>query len=441
LEVVYIDILIKNGIVVTMDKDRRVLKNFSVSITDGRIEEIAEEIKGEADFVLDAKNKIVMPGLINAHTHLAMTLFRGIADDVPLMKWLQEEIWPVEGLLEGRHVYAGSLLGCLEMIKSGTTCFNDMYFFTDEVARSIEESGMRGVLSHAMFDFGDESKAKDMLKKGKANIRKYRGKGRVRTFFGPHAPYTCSEELLIKTKKMADRYKTGIHIHVAETEEEVKNSKKERGKRPFEYLDSIGFLGENVLTAHSTWASKKEIKILKKRKVKIAHNPVSNMKIACGVAPVPEYLENGVTVSLGTDGAASNNCLDMFDDMKVCALIHKINTRNASVVPAERVLEFATINGAIALGMGDEIGSIEVGKVADIILVSLDRPNLIPLTNPISHLVYSAKGCDVDTVVVDGRVLMENRELRTLDEEEVMRFAAEEARDLLGKAGKEEKLF
>jgi 5-methylthioadenosine/S-adenosylhomocysteine deaminase len=436
------DILIKNGIVITMDENRRILKDCSVSVTDGLIESIEPEIKGEADFVIDARQKIVMPGLINTHTHLAMTLFRGIADDLPLMKWLQEEIWPIEGKLEGKHVYAGSLLGCLEMIKSGTTCFNDMYFFMDEVARSIEESGIRGVISHAMFDFGDESRIEETMKEGEKNIKKYNQEGgRVRAFFGPHAPYTCSETLLRKTREMADKYNTGIHIHVAETKEEVENLKKEKGMTPFEYLDSIGLLGEDVVACHSTWATKKDIEIMKKRKVKVSHNPTSNMKIACGVAPVPEYIDNGITVSLGTDGAASNNSLDMFQEMKICALLHKINRRDASIVPASKVLEFATINGAIALGLEKEIGSIEVGKRADIILVDLNRPSLTPLTNPISHLVYSAKGCDVDTVIIDGRVVMENRQLRTLDQDQVIKFAVEQTRDLLEKAEREDRLF
>lgn len=434
------DVLIKNGLVLTMDKRRRILKNTSVGITGGKITDIREDITGEADFVIDAENKIVMPGLINAHTHLPMTLFRGVADDLPLEKWLNEEIWPIERQLEAKHVYAGSLLGCLEMIQSGTTCFNDMYFFMDGVARSIEESGIRGCISHAMFDFGDTSKIKEMLKHGRENLKKYR-KGLVRAFVGPHAPYTCSEELLLKAKKLADKHQTMVHIHIAESEKEVNDSKEQKGAPPFEYLDEIGFLGENVISVHSVWASKKEMGILKKRGVKVVHNPISNMKMANGVAPVPEYVKKGICVSLGTDGAASNNNLDMFEEMKVCALLHKINSMNPSTVPAYKVLEFATINGARALGMENEIGSIEAGKAADVILVNLKRANLTPLTNPVSHIVYAAKGSDVDTVIVNGRVLMQNRQLRTLDLEEVLKFANEEAGKLFAKAGKESKLF
>lgn len=439
------DVLIKNGIIVTMDKGRRVFKNFSLGIEGNRIVEIAKEIKGEADFVIDAERKIVMPGLVNAHTHVPMTLFRGVADDLPLDKWLREEIWPVEGKLEDKHVYAGTLLGCLEMIKSGTTCFNDMYFFVDEIARGVKEAGMRAVLSWAMIDLGDEAKAKELVKEGEAMVKRYasskEGGDRVRIFLGPHAPYTCTKELLVRAKELADRYGTGIHIHVAETKKEVEDSLKSKGLRPFEYLDKIGFLGGNVVAAHCTWASKKEIGIMKKRDLKVAHNPTCNMKLASGIARVPEYLEAGITVALGTDGPASNNNLDIFEDMKICALVHKANKGDPSMLPAQNVLELATINGAIALGMGSEIGSIEVGKKADVVLVDLNRPNLTPLTNPISHLVYAARGSDVSTVIIDGKIVMENGQMRTLDEGEVLNFAVEQAKDLLGKAGKAEKLF
>ncbi|NOZ58757.1 MAG: amidohydrolase family protein [Euryarchaeota archaeon] len=436
------DVLIKDGIVVTMDKERRVLKNFSLAIEDGVIVEIAREIKGEADFVIDARNKIVMPGLINTHTHAAMTLFRGSADDLPLMRWLQEEIWPVEAKLEPKHVYAGSLLACLEMLSSGITCFNDMYYHLEEVARSVLESGIRGVLSYPLLDIGGEEQGRRLLKEAERGLREYANKdSRVRVFLGPHAPYTCSKELLLKARELAEKHSTGIHIHVSETEEEVEGFVKDKGKRPFEYLDEIGFLGENVLAAHAVHVSGREIEIMKKRGVKVAHNPVSNMKLAAGVAPVADYVKAGVTVSLGTDGAASNNTLDLFQEMKTCALLQKVSRGDASAVPAQVVLEFATIGAAKALGLDREIGSLEVGKRGDVILVDLQRPNLRPLSNPVSHLVYAARGCDVCTVIVDGRVVIHGGSFRTLDIAEVCRFAEEEALDLFQKAGKAEKLF
>ena len=432
------DILIKNGVLVTMDKDRRVLKNFSLAVEDGLITEIGKDLKGEADFVLDAADKIVLPGLINAHTHLAMTLFRGIADDLELMKWLNEVIWPIEGKLEPGHVYAGSLLGCLEMITTGTTCFNDMYFFMDEVARSVKEAGIRGVLSYPIIAL-EGTDVDKLLREADEGVREYSGgDDLVTAFFGPHAPYTCPKEVLLKVRDLAEKRRTGVHIHVSETKGEVENSVKEHGMPPFQYLDSIGFLYDRVVAAHAVWVSTEEIGILRERKTKVVHNPVCNMKLASGIAKVPEYLDNGVTVALGTDGAASNNTLDMFDTMKTCALLHKISTMDPAAMPAYQTLELATIKAAESLGLDDKIGSLEAGKKADIIFVDTHRPSLTPLNNPVSHLVYSARGCDVDTVIVDGKIVMENRVVRTLDKDEVLRFAQEQALDLLTKAGKRE---
>jgi len=435
------DLLIKNALLVTMDKKRRILKNHSIAIDDTKIVEIKEKIKGEAETTIDAKGNLVMPGLINAHTHLAMTLFRGTADDVSLMQWLQEEIWPIENNLTGENVRAGSLLGILEMIKSGTTCFNDMYWHLDETARCVEESGIRAVLSTPLLDVMGPEQGQKLLKEAENSIKKYKHHERIVPFLGPHAPYTCSEELLLKTKDLAKRHDTRIHSHVSETKEEVENSKKDKGARPFEYLDRIGFLDKDVIAAHSVWVSKSEIDIIKDKKTKICHNPISNMKLGSGVAPIPEYLEKGVTVSLGTDGAASNNNMDMFEDIKTCALLHKSHNSNASVVPAMNTLEFATINGAKALGMEDEIGSIETGKKADIILLDTNAANMVPMTNPISHLVYSAQGNNVKTMIVNGKVIMKDRKIKTLDENWVIGFAREQAKDLFERSGKKDHLL
>ncbi len=438
------DIIIRNAILVTMDDRRRILKNFSLAIEDGRIVEISEKIKCEADFEIDANGKVVLPGLINTHTHLAMTLFRGSADDLPLMEWLTEEIWPVEAKLEAKHVYAGSLLGCLEMIRSGTTTFNDMYFYLDEVVKSVREAGIRGVLSFPLLDVAGEEQGEELFKKAEEGLRRYNGierDSRVIVFVGPHAPYTCSKELLLRAKALAEEHNTGLHIHVSETEREVKDFLEQHGLRPFEYLEKIGFLGENVLAAHAVHVSEAEMELMRKRGVSVAHNPVSNMKLASGIAPVPEYLRRGINVALGTDGCASNNNLDMFEEIKVSALLHKIATGNASALKVYHALEMATINAAKALGLEKEIGSLEVGKRADIIVVDFNKPNLKPLSNPVSHLVYSARGCDVSTTIVDGNILMLNGELRTLDEKSVMKFAEEQAHDLFAKAGKEDRLW
>ncbi len=433
------DVLIKGGTVVTMDKGREVLKNFSVAVEDGRIVEVAEKITGEADFVIDARGKVVIPGLINTHTHAAMTLFRGAADDLPLHRWLQEEIWPVEAKLKPRHVYAGTLLACLEMLSAGITCFNDMYFYLDEVARAAEEAGMRAVLSYPLLDVAGEEQGRELLRLAEEGMRKFGSGGLVRVFAGPHAPYTCSEELLLSAKELAERYSTGLHIHVAETEEEVERFVREKGMRPVEYLDSIGFLSQRVLMAHGVHLSRREIELVRRRGASVSHNPISNMKLGAGIAPVAEYLKAGITVALGTDGAASNNVLDLFQEMKACALLQKVSSGDASVLTAHQALELATVNGARALGL--EAGCIRPGAAADIAVVSMQKPHLTPLSNPISHLVYAARGSDVSDVLVNGRVVVQNGRCRTLDAEEVERFAVREALDLFESAGREDRLF
>ncbi len=437
------DVIVRNAsVIVTMDNKRRILKNFSIGIEDGKIVEIAEKIPCEADFLIDARGKLVIPGLINTHTHAAMTLLRGLADDMPLMKWLKEEIWPTEAKLKASHVYAGTLLACMEMIAGGVTCFNDMYFYPEMVAKSIEETGIRGVISYAMFDFGKSDIAESIVKEGEHLIKKYgNSEGRVRVALAPHAPYTCSEELLKLAKETAEKHGLILHIHVAETRDEVKEIKEKTGFTPVEYLDKIGFLGKNVVAAHMVWLTDKELSIVKKRGVKVSHNPISNLKLASGIARVDDMIKKGIVVSLGTDGAASNNSLDMFESMKTCAIVQKVYKNNPEALKAEKVLEMATINGARALGMEKEIGSIEIGKRADIAIIDLKHPNLIPVTNPVSHLVYTAKACNVETVIVDGKIVMENREFRTIDYDKVINFAMEQAHDLLSEAGKEEKLF
>jgi len=424
--------LVKGGTIITMDKQRRIIKEGSVLIEGKKISAVGD-VKGKADVTIDARGKIVLPGLINCHTHLAMTLLRGVADDMELMPWLETKIWPTEKHLNAERVHAGAMLGCLEMIKSGTTCFADNYFFMDEAAKAVGKAGIRGVLSYGIIELGNPEKRESELKIGEKLVKDWQGKegGRILTMFGPHAPYTCSPECLIKVKELAKKHKVGIHMHVAESQDETKQITEKYGKRPVEHLESIGFLGPEVLAAHCVWLNEKEIKILRDRGVKPVHNPVSNMKIGCGVSPVPDMLKAGIPVALGTDGAASNNTLDMFREMKFAALLNKVHRMDPTVMPAGSVLEMATINGAKALGLERELGSIEVGKVADIVLVDAKRAHLIPLHNPVSHLVYSAMGSDVDTVIVDGKVIMEHGKVLTFDETSVMESAQKVSDELL----------
>jgi 5-methylthioadenosine/S-adenosylhomocysteine deaminase len=379
------------------------------------------KITGSADYEIDASGQIALPGLINAHTHLSMTLFRGYADDMQLQEWLQKKIWPLEAKLSGEDCYYGALLGAAEMIRSGTTSFVDMYFHMEDVARAVAESGLRGFLAYGTIDLFDA--AKQSMER--VNVQKFYdyvrqlGNPRIRFVLGPHAPYTCSAEMLQWAKEFAEENNTMIHIHVAETRREQADSQKQHGMRVVEYMDKIGALSKNMLAAHCVWLTKSEVKLLANSGVKVAHCPVSNMKLASGgVAPLPEMFDAGIPVALGTDGAASNNSLDMFETMKVCALIHKAHRWDPTLLDAQKTLDLVTIEGARALDVDAEIGSIESGKRADIILLEANAPNLRPLHSRetlISDLVYSASSGNVDTTIVDGHVLMQNRTVTSLD--------------------------
>ena len=424
-------ILIKNTTIIANE-----IKKSSLLVVDDRITAIDQKLKtGDADMVIDGEGKVLIPGLVNTHTHLPMTLMRGLADDLILDSWLNDYIWPTEANLDGYHCYAGAKLACAEMIKSGTTTFNDMYFFMDDVAKAVDEAGIRGNISHGMLDMGDEEKRKAEYKESKRIIDKCHNTadGRIKVSLGPHAPYTCSTQLLRWVRKKADQLDLKIHIHVSETEFEVEQIRDKYQCRPFEYLDKLDFLGSDVLAAHAVWLSEREMEVIKEKGVKISHNPASNMKLASGTSPVAQMMDKGINVSLGTDGAASNNSLDILEEMKIAALQQKVKNLDPTVLSAEEVFKMATINGAAALGMEREIGSIEVGKKADLTLIDMKAPHLTPYRHPISHLVYSANGADVDTVICNGKLLMQNRELLTIDEQDVVDLAEEATSDLLSR--------
>ncbi len=427
------DIIIKNAYVLTMDPNVGDLKNGTVVIEDGKITEIGKNTKESADTVIDAEGSVVMPGLVNTHTHAAMTLFRGYADDLQLAEWLQQHIWPAEAQLTAEDVYNGSLLACLEMIRSGTTSFADMYFFMDETAKAVEASGLRASLSHGLIELWDDEKGETDLREGRRFVRAWQGAadGRIKTMYGPHAPNTCSEEFLAKVREEASRDGAGIHIHLLETEAELLAMKERYGKCSVHMLEDIGFLGPDVLAAHCVWLSDGDIEILRKRGVNVSHNPVSNMKLASGISPVHKMLDKGVNVSLGTDGCASNNNLDLFEEMKTAALLHKVNTFSPTALPARQVLEMGTVNGAQALDT--ETGMLKAGKKADLIIVDMKKPHLTPCFDVPSHLVYSARGSDVRTTIVNGKVLMDNYRVLVLDEQKVMENAQKAAEDLVAR--------
>ncbi|EHP89632.1 amidohydrolase [Methanotorris formicicus] len=406
--------LIKNAIVNGKKQDLLIENNIIKKI--GNIDDAIDK---EETKVIDGNNKIVIPGLINTHTHIPMTLFRGVADDLPLMDWLNNYIWPMEAKLNADIVYAGTLLGCLEMIKSGTTTFNDMYFFLDGIVKAVDEMGMRAVLSYGMIDLFDGEKRKKELKNAEENIKmiKKLNNERIGVALGPHAPYTCSKELLMEVHEMAKKYNIPIHIHMNETLDEIKMVKEKTGMRPFEYLNSFGFFdGVSVIAAHCVHLSDEEIKIIKEKKINVSHNPISNLKLASGIAPIPKLVENGINVTLGTDGCGSNNNLNLFEEIKISSLIHKGATLNPTIINTKQSFEFATKNGAKALDL--KCGELKEGYLADIALIDLNKPFLIPKENIYSHLVYSFNG-NVDTVIIDGNVVMENGKMLNVNEEKI----------------------
>ena len=425
-------ILIKNAFI--LDPEKGINAKKDLLIKDDLIYKIDEEIaQDNVDKIIDAKDKILLPGFVNTHTHLSMALFRGLADDLSLDEWLNDNIWPMEANLNEYYCYIGALLGAVELIKSGTTTFSDMYFYMEDVAKAVEESGIRAVLSYGMIDFGDEEKRKAEIEKNMNLFKNCHNTadGRIKVFFGPHSPYTASEELLKEVRKLADENSMKIHIHVSETQKEIDDVSAEKGLRPFEYLDSIGFLGPDVVCAHSVWLSDEEIEIIKKNDVKISHNPCSNMKLASGIAPVSRLLENDICVAIGTDGASSNNNLDIIEELKTASLLQKVSTLDSKVLTSDEAIAMGTINGARALGLDDEIGTVEVGKKADLILIDTNNANMVPDSSKLSsNVIYSANGSNVDTTICNGQILMENKKLTMLDEQEIYKKARKAIEEL-----------
>jgi 5-methylthioadenosine/S-adenosylhomocysteine deaminase len=408
------DLIIRGGRVLTMDG--AIIDNGVVVVDNGLISFVGKNTDEKSDKVLDAKGCAVMPGLINAHTHLPMTLFRGFADDLPYDEWTKK-IQSAEMKLTPGDVKAGAYLGVLEMIKTGTTAFADMYIHMDEVAKIVEKTGMRASLGYGMIEgLNEDSETK--LKNRAEFARKWNGKagGRITTMYAPHSAASCSKEFLVRVKELAVRDNLRIHIHVLETEYELKLMKKRYGMCSINLLNSIGLLGQGVLAAHCVWLSDDDIDILKTKKVNVAHCPASNMALGVGTAPVPKMLERGINVALGTDGAASSGSLDMWKEMRTASYLHKL--KDPQVLPASKVLEMATVNGARALGIN--AGVLKPGCLADIIIVELKNLNFTS-SNLASALIHGTCGCNVKTTIVDGRILMENYLVTILDEERILK--------------------
>ena len=421
-------ILIRNGYVI-YGENLEVVK-ADVLIEGNRIVEVKKGINESAETVIDATGKVVSPGFVNLHTHSPMGLFRGLADDLPLMEWLEKHIWPREAKLTREHIKAGAYLGALEMIKTGTTTFLDMYFQMDAVAEAVLDSGLRGYLSYGMIDLGDPDRTEKELKEALREMEAIEGLNseRIHFVFGPHAPYTCSIALLKEVRRLADEHSKLITIHVSETMAELGKIQERYGKSPVVLLDEIGFFGSDVIIAHGVWLDSRDVQILARNGVTVAHNPGSNMKLASGVMPLQKLLNAGVNVGLGTDGSASNNNLDMVEEMKLAALLHKVHNLDPTVADSRTVFRMATLNGARALRLN--AGVIKPGYLADVVVFDFNKPHLRPINDIVSHIVYSANGNDVETTIVDGKVLMLDREVLTLDEEKILSKAEEVAREL-----------
>ncbi len=433
-----VSLVVANGIVITVDGNRRVIPHGSVAI-DGRdivavgtAEGIAARFRGRE--TVDAAGAVIMPGLINTHTHAPMVLYRGLADDLALMDWLQKYIFPAEAkTVTPEFVRAGARLAVLEMIRSGTTTYADMYYFEEEIAKVTREAGLRGVLGQTIIQFpvADAKTPAEGLARAEKFIQQFAGDDLIVPAVAPHSMYTLDTATLKAVRALADRTHAPVLIHLSETADENRTSLAKHKSTPARYLESIGFWGPRTLAAHGVWLSAPDMALLARRHVAVSHNPESNMKLASGSAKVVAMRRAGVVVGLGTDGAASNNDLDMFEAMRQAAFLAKLQTSDPRAIPAHAALEMATIDGARALGLDHHVGSLEAGKRADLIVVSMTSARQTPMYDPLSHLVYATHGDDVTTTIVNGRVLMRERKVVTLDEAAVLaeaRVLAEKVR-------------
>ena len=422
-----IDLIIEGHHVVTMDATATIIENGAVAVDDGVILAIGPATEIHAEYAaietLSGEKRIVMPGLVNGHGHAAMTLLRGVADDLGLMDWLNNYIFPSEvEFVDAEFVRIGTELACWEMIRGGTTTFVDMYYYPDVIADVVDQCGMRALISATVIDqrSPDAESAVDSIRKGSAFVDRWQGSNsRITPIFGPHANYTLNAEQLQATREAAMKVGAPISIHMSESPFEVQYSKDTYGMTSIEFFESIGFFEGPTIAAHVVWPTDVEIPILVERQVGVIHNPTSNMKIASGISPVTDMLKAGVRMGLGTDGAASNNDLDMWEEMRLAAFLQKVEQMNPEVLSANTVLTMATSGGATAIGLGDKIGSIEPGKRADLIQVEFDDVHHVPTYDVVSHLVYVNDEQDVSSVIVDGKVLMRDREMLTIDTQRV----------------------
>lgn len=429
-----VDISIVNAHLLTMNNEMQTYKRGYILIKSSKIIDIGQMDnfhttygnKIDAREEIDAKRDLVLPGFVNTHGHLAMTLFRGVADDIPLYNWLREYIWPIEAKLTAEDCFIGSQLAAIEMIQGGTTTACDMYFHEDKTLDALEKIGFRGVLGYGMLDFSNEERREKDLAITNHLIDYAKQNGKLcSVIISPHAPNTCSDELLLQAKELAEKRNLPLQIHLAETEKEVKEFQEEQKCSPAQHLENIGFLTNNLAAAHCVWLTKEDIEILQKRKVNVVHNPSSNLKLGSGIFNYIAFSNLGINISLGTDGAASNNNLSMLQELRLASYLQKGINTNPEILPANQALKMATINGAQALGLKEQIGSLEVGKKADIIIINTKMPNVWPPHNPYSLITYCANDSNIRTTIIDGKIVMKERQLLTIDFKEIMTKAKE----------------
>lgn len=423
---------ITNACIIPIDSTEKHWFPGDIGIIDDKIAYIGTIPEDfDPDHIIDADGDLAMPGLVNAHNHLSMTLLRSYADDLDLFTWLNEKIWPVENRMKPEHIYWGSMLGAAEQVLSGITTFADMYFAQEQTIRAVDQAGIRARIGATFM--GDGKNAKQRLPVYRELISAFEGSsdGRISIDIAPHAIYTCTTDALQTAADFAAEMSCRLNIHLSESLDEQKNCMKEHGCSPTAYLDRIGFFRAPVYASHCVHMSKEDLDLAGKHHIHIVHNPTSNLKLGNGFAPVPEMLSRGMAPALGTDGASSNNNLNMFEEMHLTSLIHKGISGDPTAVDSYEVLKMATINGARALGMGQSIGSLEVGKDADIILVGTGNPHMKPMHDPVSAIVYSAQASDVHTVFCRGKMIMKDRVLLHMDLEEILQKASEAAEQLI----------
>lgn len=403
-----------------------------IAVEDGKISYIGKDLPDSfaADEVIDGKGMLATAGMVNTHGHVSMTLLRSYADDMALMDWLENKIWPIEAKMNAKDIYWGAMLGIAEMLKSGTTCFADMYCFMDDVARAVAETGIRANLSRGLIGLAPDKD--DKLAENTQLVKDWQGydNGRIRITYGPHAPYTCPVEYLQKVIEAAQANNAEIQMHLCETKGEVENCIKEHGVTPIKLMDQLGMFEQGTIAAHCVYLTEDDMDIMAAKNVRVAHNPQSNLKLASGIAPVARMLEKGICVGLGTDGASSNNNLDMLEECRAAAMLHKTTTLNPLAVPAAQAWDMATVNGAQVLGF-DALGKLSVGQQADIVLWNMHKPYWYPRHNKLSLLVYAANSSDADTVIVNGKVVLQNGSMTLFDEEKIYAEANLRAQKLL----------